>query len=181
MGGCHGPVYGISDPYQTKSADPKACVGELTFVATDNTTTTLPQQSNTIFQLFRSFSASLDRFLCQFKTHLSWSSAAVRWAPLQLCTCRLDGKRPSMASARVGTSTDDAQNQTSAFFSHTGPPIFWHTGPQYSVASARLVHHQLSWESASCCVGVHGRHLSPRCTPSSEVQDVPISPFTPPV
>ena len=119
------------------------------------------------------------------ETHLSWSSAAARWAPLQLCTYRLDGKRPSMASAREGTGTDDAQNQTSAFFSHTGPPIFLHTGPPIfslrDVASARLVHHQLSWESASCCVGVHGRHLSPRCTPSSEVQDIPMRLLTPPV
>ena len=61
------------------------------------------------------------------ETHLSWSSAAVRWAPLQLCTCRLDGKRPSMASARVGTGTDDAQNQTRAFFfAHRSPNILAH-------------------------------------------------------
>ena len=58
------------------------------------------------------------------QTHLSWSSAAALWAPLQLCTCRLDGKRPSMASAWVGTGTDDAQNQTRAFFRTPVPQYF---------------------------------------------------------
>ena len=147
-------------------------MGELIFVATDNTATTILHEPNTVLQLFRSFSASFERCLCQLNltspgllqqrggplcncVHAAWTGNGPLWPP------------PGKALAQTMHKTRPVP-----FFSHTGPPIFWHTGPQYSVASARLVHHQLSWESASCCVGVHGRHLSPRCTPS-EVQDVP--------
>ena len=92
--------------------------------------------------------------------HTAWTGNGPLWPP------------PGKALAQTMHKTRPVP-----FFSHTGPPIF----SLRDVASARLVHHQLSWESASCCVGVHGRHLSPRCTPSSEVQDIPMRLLTPPV
>ena len=139
MWNCHGPVYGISDPYQTKSADPKPCVGELTFVATDNTATTILHQSNTFLQLFRSFSLSMKRCLRQFKltspgllqqrggplcncVHTAWTGNGPLWPP------------PGQALAQTMHKT-----RPECLFSHTGPPIFWHTGPQYSLCVMLLL------------------------------------------
>ena len=139
MGSCHVPVYGISDPYQTKSADPKPCVGELTFVATDNITTTLPHQSNTFLQLFRSFSASFERCLRQFKPT---SSGLLQQSGGPLCNCvhaAWTGNGPLWPPPGQALAQTMHKTRLGPFFAHRSPNILAHRSSIFSlldVASA---------------------------------------------